>query len=155
MFLSSSISESSILRISAGISRTEDWVLSFSLDPVYIQYLIFLIHISLQPDVTNIDYRFNIIIIMMRNFNQPFMYRLQYQVYNGSFKPLCVLWVQTVQCTDCTQWTPEFSADHTIKHIVVNRALHALKTLSLRQTDGENKKSRIIYPTTSPSAHKV
>ena len=69
MFLSSSISESSILRISAGISRTEDWVLSFSLDPVYIQYLIFLIHISLQPDVTNIVYRFNIFIISFkRNF---------------------------------------------------------------------------------------
>ena len=30
-----------------------------------------------------------------------------------------------------------------------------LQTFSLRQTDGEHIKSRIIYPTTSPSAHKV
>ena len=31
----------------------------------------------------------------------------------------------------------------------------ALQTFSLRQTDGELIKSRIIYPPTSPSAHKV
>jgi len=30
----------------------------------------------------------------------------------------------------------------------------SLQTFSLQQTDGEYLKSRIIYPTTSPSAHK-
>ena len=30
-----------------------------------------------------------------------------------------------------------------------------LQTFGLRQTDGEHIKSRIIYPSTSPSVHKV
>ena len=37
----------------------------------------------------------------------------------------------------------------------IGRKLGSLQTLSLRQTDGEQIKSRIIFPTTLPSARKV
>ena len=58
-----------------------------------------------------------------------------------------------------TDWTSLYTVHHCTLHIIVHCTLyiivHSLQTFSLRQTDGEHIKSRIIYPTSSPSAHKV